>query len=205
MTIYILLTSPGTDAGPFNLYSDTDGYVSAFATNVSKATLLSGYVNNNVPNGTVIVKLVSVGEECTNSIDVVVGGGPIPTTTTTTTINPVAWYYGVYTSPGAIVPIPTSVDINFLSGTAVGNQNASMPIVIPFNSGVNDFLWFAIPTSFAVKSNWFVTTLNQGLIGGPANQYGNLFSNPVTVTFNTITYNLYISTARTNVAQMTIS
>ena len=83
MTIYILLTTPGTDAGPFNLYSDVDGYISAFATNVSKATLLAGYVAT-VPNGTTIVRLVSIGD-CTNYIDFEVGGSPIPTTTTTST------------------------------------------------------------------------------------------------------------------------
>lgn len=98
MTLYILLTTPTTDAGPFNLYSDTDSFAAAFATNISKETLLSGYVANNVPNGTTIVRLVSVGAECNNYIDFPVGVGPIPTTSTTTsttTINPFTWYYGV--------------------------------------------------------------------------------------------------------------
>jgi hypothetical protein len=78
-------------------------------------------------------------------------------------------------------------------------------LIIPFNSVVDDFLWFAIPVSAGTKSNWFVTTLNQGLIGGPATYYGNLFPNPVVVTYNSVSLNLYISTGRTNVAQMTIS
>lgn len=82
MTIHILLTTSGTDAGPFNLYSDVDGFISAFATNVSKSTLLGGYVANNVPNGTLTVRLVSVGE-CNSYIDVDV----TTTTTTTTTIS----------------------------------------------------------------------------------------------------------------------
>lgn len=206
MTIYILLTTPGTDAGPFNLYSDVDGYVSAFATNVSKATLSGGYVAT-APNGTTIVRLVSVGE-CTNFIDFEVGGGPIPTTSTTTsttTINPFSWYYGKYSAPGGVVPIPTSVDINMATGTLVTAVNPSGPIIVPFNSANDDFLWFAIPVSAGTKSNWFVTTLNQGLIGGPANQFGNLFPDPVVKVYNTVSYNLYISTARTNVVQMTIS
>lgn len=208
MTLYILLTTPTTDAGPFNLYSDTDSFASAFATNVSKATLLSGYVANNVPNGTTIVRLVSVGEECNNYIEVAVGGGPIPTTSTTTsttTINPFTWYYGRYNSPGGIVPIPTSVDINIATGTVVTTVDPSGPIIVPFNSVVDDFLWFAIPVSAGIKSNWFVTILNQGLIGGPVNQFGNLFPDPVVVTYNSTSLNLYISTVRTNVVQMTIS
>lgn len=207
MNIYILLTTPGTDAGPFNLYSDIGGFVSAFATNVSKDTLLAGYVANNVPDGTTIVRLVSVGE-CTNYIDIAVGGGPIPTTSTTTsttTINPFTWYYGRYSAPGGVVPIPTSVDINMATGTLVTVVNPSGPINVPFNSANDDFLWFAIPVTAGTKSNWFVTTLNQGLIGGPANQFGNLFPAPVVKVYNTVSYNLYISTARTNVVQMTIS
>jgi hypothetical protein len=208
MTLYILLTTPTTDAGPFNLYSDTDSFASAFATNVSKPNLITGYVANNVPAGTTIVRLVSVGEECNNYIDISVGGGPIPTTSTTTsttTINPFTWYYGRYSAPGGVVPIPTSVDIDMSTGTIVTSVNPSGPIIVPFNSAVDDFLWFAIPVSAGTKSNWFVTTLNQGLIGGPANQFGNLFPDPVVKVYNTISYNLYISTARTNVVQMTIS
>jgi uncharacterized protein (TIGR02145 family) len=83
MTIYILLTTPTTDAGPFNLYSNIGGFTSAFATNVSKATLLGGYVAT-VPTGTTVVRIISIGD-CTNYIDFEVGEGPIPTTSTTST------------------------------------------------------------------------------------------------------------------------
>ena len=207
MIIYILLTTPATDAGPFNLYSNTDGFVAPFSINVSKATLLGGY-SVTVPNGTTIVRLVSVGE-CTNYIDVAVGGGPIPTTTTTssTTINPFlnAWYYGRYNLPGGVVSIPDENNIDISTGTVVTTVNPAGPILIPFNSATDDFLWFAIPVSAGTKSNWFVTTLNQGLVAGPATYYGNLFPDPVVVNYNGIDLNLYISTGRTNVTQMTIS
>jgi hypothetical protein len=207
MNLYIQLTTPLTDAGPFNIYSNVDGFVSPFAINVNKATLLAGY-SAVAQNGTTIVRIISVGD-CTNFIEVAVGGGPIPTTTTTssTTVSPFlnTWYYGKYNSPGGVVPIPTSVDINLATGTAVSNVNPSGTLIIPFNSAVDDYLWFAIPVTAGTKSNWFVTTLNQGLIGGPATYYGNLFPNPVVVTYNSISLNLYISTGRTNVAQMTIS
>lgn len=82
MTIYITITSAGADTGPFNLYSNVDGYVSAFATNVAKATLIAGYAAT-VPAGTTTVRIMSAGE-CTNYIDVVIGA-----TTTTTTTEPV--------------------------------------------------------------------------------------------------------------------
>jgi hypothetical protein len=80
MFIYITLTSAGADAGPFNLYSNVDGYVSAFATNVPKATLLAGYAVT-APAGTTTVRILSTGV-CTNFINVTVS---VTTTTTTTT------------------------------------------------------------------------------------------------------------------------
>jgi uncharacterized delta-60 repeat protein len=70
MTLRFTLTTPDTDAGPFNLFSDVNGFVYAFATNVSKETLLSGYTSNNVPDGTLIVKVVSFGQQCQNSINI---------------------------------------------------------------------------------------------------------------------------------------
>jgi len=83
MTVYITLTVAGTSAGPFNLYSDIDGFVSAFETNISRTTLLAGYASALVPDFTTIVRIVSLGLSCTNYIDI-----PViePTTTTTTTI-----------------------------------------------------------------------------------------------------------------------
>jgi hypothetical protein len=83
MTVTITLTLAGSDTGPFNLYSDVDGYVSAFETGVSKAALLAGYTSTLVPNGTTIIRVMSNSEFCTNYIDIPVV--PCPTTTTTTT------------------------------------------------------------------------------------------------------------------------
>lgn len=79
MTVLITLTSAGASTGPFDLYSDLDGYVSAFETGVSKAALLAGYSSSLVPNGTTTVRIKSTGT-CTNYIDVAV----VTTTTTTT-------------------------------------------------------------------------------------------------------------------------
>ena len=83
MTVLITLTTAGTDTGPFNLYSNVDGYVSAFETGVSKAALLAGYSSALVPNGTTIIRIKSTGT-CVNYIDVSV----VTTTTTTTTSTP---------------------------------------------------------------------------------------------------------------------
>ena len=64
----ISLTSAATNTGPFNLYSDTDSFVTPFASAVSKASLLTGYLSSNVPNGTVTCRVKSTGT-CTNYVD----------------------------------------------------------------------------------------------------------------------------------------
>ncbi len=83
MTVYITFTSVGSDAGPFNLYSNVDGYISPFAVNVPKATLIAGYPSASVPDGTTIIRARSVGV-CTNFVDLPIV--PVGSTTTTTTL-----------------------------------------------------------------------------------------------------------------------
>ena len=82
MTVLITLTTAGSNTGPFNIYSDQDGYTTAFATNISRGQLLSGYSSNAVPDGTVEVLVKSTGT-CNRDLYLVVVGAPIPTTTTT--------------------------------------------------------------------------------------------------------------------------
>ena len=80
MTVYINLTSAGTDSGPYDLYSDLDGYTSAFESSIDNAILLAGYATSLVPDYTNIIRVKSNNELCTNYIDINI------TTTTTTTI-----------------------------------------------------------------------------------------------------------------------
>lgn len=81
MTVFITLTSAGTDSGPFNLYSNLDGYLTPFETGVSKSALLAGHSSALVPDYTATIRIESTSTLCTNHIDV-----PVATTTTTTTI-----------------------------------------------------------------------------------------------------------------------
>jgi hypothetical protein len=83
MTVLITLTTAGTDSGPFDLYSNLDGYTSAFETGVSKASLLAGYSSALVPDYTTTVRVKSNGL-CVNYVDILLGA----TTTTTTTFLP---------------------------------------------------------------------------------------------------------------------
>lgn len=71
MNAVITFTTIGTDAGPFNLYSNVDGYVSAFAVGVTRTQLLAGFATTNLPIGSTIVRARSTGV-CTNFFDIVV-------------------------------------------------------------------------------------------------------------------------------------
>jgi hypothetical protein len=86
MNVLITLTTAGADTGPFNLYSNTDSYVTAFATSIAKSVLVAGYTSTVVPAGTNTIRVKSTGT-CTNYVDLVVAGAT-PTTTTTTTPTP---------------------------------------------------------------------------------------------------------------------
>lgn len=70
MNILITITSTGVDTGPFNLYSNVDGFISAFGVGISKAALLAGY-STIVPDDTTVVRIMSNGV-CKNYIDVIV-------------------------------------------------------------------------------------------------------------------------------------
>lgn len=82
MNILLTLTTAGTDTGPFDLYSDVDGYTVAFEIGVAKSALVAGYLTTVAPVGTTTVRIQSTGI-CTNYIDIIL---VVPTTTTTTTL-----------------------------------------------------------------------------------------------------------------------
>lgn len=81
MTILITLTTIGVDCSTFDIYSDIDGFISAFETDVPKASLSTGFSSANVPDGTTVIRVKAKGV-CTNYIDINLSA----TTTTTTTI-----------------------------------------------------------------------------------------------------------------------
>jgi len=81
MTGIVTLLAAGIDSGPFNLYSDVDGFVVPFESLIDKALLLAGYPVNTIPGGTTSIRIKSISAVCSNYVDVV-----MPTTTTTTTI-----------------------------------------------------------------------------------------------------------------------
>lgn len=83
MTILITLTLAGSDTGPFNLYSNVDGYTIAFETGISRAALIAGYTSTLAPEYTTEVLVESVGT-CNRDLYLVVSGAPTTTTTSST-------------------------------------------------------------------------------------------------------------------------
>jgi hypothetical protein len=69
MTVLITLTTAGADSGPFNLYSNLDGYVAPFETGVSRVALLAGYSSASVPDFTTIVRVQSTGD-CSSHVNI---------------------------------------------------------------------------------------------------------------------------------------
>lgn len=69
MTATITLTTAGTDTGPFLLFSNLDGFTSAFESGVSRTSLLSGYTTALVPDGTQVIRVMSTGD-CKNYVDI---------------------------------------------------------------------------------------------------------------------------------------
>lgn len=109
MTLFITLTLAQADTGPFNLYSNVDGYLSAIAVNVSKATLLTGLSLPSAPNGTTIVRVKSTGV-CNTVLDL-----PLGVTTTTSTSSTSTTSSTTTTTSSSTTTSTTTVDPAFVS------------------------------------------------------------------------------------------
>lgn len=83
-TVILQLITAGSTTGPFDLYSNVDGFTTPFEEGISKAALLSGYESVLVPDGTIMVRIKSDGQYCSNSTDVYIGQPTTSTTSTTT-------------------------------------------------------------------------------------------------------------------------
>jgi hypothetical protein len=87
-TALITLTTAGLDTGSFSLFSNTDAFVTAFESGISRASLVGGYTSNLVPPGTTTIRVKSNSVGCSNFVDIAVGGITTTSTTTTTTLQP---------------------------------------------------------------------------------------------------------------------
>jgi hypothetical protein len=69
MTALITLITSTALIGPFNIYSNVDGFLSAFASGITRDKLTAGYGTDAIPTGTTIIRVMSTGI-CTNFIDI---------------------------------------------------------------------------------------------------------------------------------------
>lgn len=129
ITVIITLTTAGADTGPFDLYSNIDGFLSPFETSVAKVDLEAGYISYLVPDGTSTVRVQSNGVLCENFIDLSIGttttttstSSTSSTTTVTTTMNPAFYDFylaDAYTCGSCELNI-TNVVVAFPTATSV--------------------------------------------------------------------------------------
>ena len=83
-TVLITLTLAGADTGPFDLYSNVDGFAAPFENNVAKIDLEAGYISTLVPDVATTIRVQSDNPICGNYIDLII----VTTTTTSTTGEP---------------------------------------------------------------------------------------------------------------------
>lgn len=146
MDIIVKLTTAGTNIGPtFNLYSNVDNYVNPFVTNVSKASLLSGYYTNLAPTNTTSVRVKSMGVDCTNFVTVNI----TPTTTTTTTAYPVTVDFDIQVLTTFTYGNPAILISNFTGSSSTYNivspwQTTESGARNPYNYSAPSFT----PTSY---------------------------------------------------------
>lgn len=114
-TLLITLTTAGSDAGPFDLYTDVDSYAVPFVVGVPKATLLAGYVTSIVPDAATIIRVRSNSSLCTNFIDLSIAGITTTTTTSTSTAVPTT----TTTTTNALPAAPLTVEY----ATGFANQS----------------------------------------------------------------------------------
>jgi hypothetical protein len=115
MTVLITLTLAGTDVGPFDLYSDADGYITPFETGVSRSALVAGYTSTLVPEGSTQVLAQSTGV-CVRDLYMSIEGAPTTTTSTTSSSS---------TTTTTTTAIPTTVQLDW----SVGNQSGGELII----------------------------------------------------------------------------
>jgi hypothetical protein len=143
MTGIISLTSAGIMSGPFNIYSNIDGFLSAFLTNLTKEQLLDGYPTDLIPDGTSIIRISSSGV-CYNYIDLAI---PPATTTTSTSTTSTSSTTTTSTSSTTTTSTTTTSPVEFFSFMRDGTQTPGfhIPSVDYIDTGGNPATFYPDP------------------------------------------------------------
>jgi hypothetical protein len=168
MTVLITLTAAGPDTGPFDLYTDLDGYVTPFETGITKNQLLAGYISVIVPDFATIIRAKSEGM-CINFVDLVLD---YLITTTTTTISPTT----TTTTTASAIPCDSTVtsggvgvtEYNIVLDPAGGN------IIFEFNAA-------GIPDKLEIIHNG-IRKATTGMAVANAGPFDTLFGDPTVPT-----------------------
>ena len=166
MTVLITLTTIGTDCSLFDIYSNIDGFLSAFETDVPKASLSSGFSSANTPDGTTVIRVKAKGV-CTNYKDITL---PAITTTTTSSTS-------TTTTTTTIIPTIACSEYTSSGGDGISEYNIALDnplggyIVVEFNArSVPDKL--EIIHNGVKKATSGMTTFNEG-------PFDNLYGDPI--------------------------
>lgn len=120
MLIQITITiPPGGAAGPFDLYSDADGFTTPFETQVPAVDLVAGYTVT-LPMGATVIRVCSVGT-CENCIDLPTN---CPTTTTTTVAPTTTTTTTVATTTTSTTVAPTTTTTTTVAPTTTTTTTA---------------------------------------------------------------------------------
>jgi len=166
MTAVITLTTAGTDSGPFNLYSNLDGFVVPFVVGVLKASLLSGYTSPVVPDFTSVVRVQSIGQ-CVNYIDI-----PLQNTTTSSTTL-------------ATTSTTTSSSTITTTTTAAPIPNVYPVIASCCGFGTTEYVVFNFQ---ALVPGNVIESHSQGFIGGYVVQGPKVAGTATIIAYNTTVY-----------------
>ena len=180
MIVDLTLTLAGGDTGPFDLYSNVDGFITPFETDISKSSLLSGYTSSIVPDFTSVIRIKSKGL-CQNWIDIV-----LFTTTTTSTSTST-------TTTTTMASVPCDV-----LSTYTGGQNYPTEETILLGTNIGEvtliFDSFNVPDRFIVKWNGDIV-IDTGYRGSINYDFGESFRSNFTTSLldeiDPITGNIY--------------
>ena len=142
MTVLITLTTIGTDCSLFDIYSNLDGFISAFETDVPKASLSAGFSSANVPNGTSIIRIKAKGL-CSNYIDLTLSELTTTTTssssstTTTTTSTPTNNTWSIVNQDCGGLATLNSVSVNDASMSSFSPLTSTLSVSRTNPNGVN--------------------------------------------------------------------
>ena len=166
MTILITLTTVGIDCSTFDIYSNVDGFISAFETDVPKASLSAGFSSANAPDGTTIIRVKAKGV-CTNYIDITLS--TITTTTTTSSTS---------TTTTTTTTIPTIACSEYTSSGGEGISEFNITLDNPLGGYiVVEFNPIVVPDKLEIIHNG-VKKATSGMTTSNSGPFDNLYGNP---------------------------